>query len=44
MTPRKFKSQLDVHEEVQRAMYSNKGGKKQRPVGTVPIDQVPGWN
>ena len=42
MTPRKFKSQLDVHYDVQRRI---SGGNSQRnstdQVGY--IDQIPGW-
>jgi len=42
MTPRKFKSQLDVHYDVQKRMY---GGKAQ--VNSTDqigyIDQIPGW-
>lgn len=42
MTPRKFKSQLDVHYDVQQRLH---GGNPQRnstdQVGY--IDQIPGW-
>lgn len=42
MTPRKFKSQLDVHYDVQQRLHGeNVQGKSADQVGY--IDQIPGW-
>ena len=42
MTPRKFKSQLDVHYDVQKRMHGGKSqGNSTDQVGY--IDQIPGW-
>lgn len=41
MTPRKFKSQLDVYEDVQMRM--NQADKSKETVKTGFIDQIPGW-
>nr|DAL21289.1 MAG TPA_asm: hypothetical protein [Caudoviricetes sp.] len=42
MTPRKFKSQLDVHHDVQQRLHGGKlQGNSTDHVGY--IDQIPGW-
>ena len=42
MTPRKFKSQLDVHHDVQQRLHGGKlQGNSTDQVGY--IDQIPGW-
>lgn len=42
MTPRKFKSQLDVHYDVQKRMHSGKSQVNSTDqIGY--IDQIPGW-
>lgn len=42
MTPRKFKSQLDVHYDVQQRMHGEKSQRNSTDqVGY--IDQIPGW-
>lgn len=42
MTPRKFKSQLDVHYDVQQRMHVEKSQRNYADqVGY--IDQIPGW-
>ena len=44
MTPRKFKSQLDVHQDIQEQMYGKgKKNKQKPPAGYGYIDQIPGW-
>jgi len=42
MTPRKYKAQLDVHEDVTRKMYGGKSTKMNNPT-TAMIDQIKGW-
>lgn len=42
MTPRKFKSQLDVHYDVQRRMHGEKSSKESTSQFGY-IDQIPGW-
>ena len=43
LTPRQFKSQLDVHEDVTRQMYGASGDSQpaSQPLGF--IDQIKGW-
>ena len=42
MTPRKFKSQLDVHYDVQKRMHDVESqGNSTDQIGY--IDQIPGW-
>jgi len=45
LTPRKFKSQLDVHEDIQRKMNgaSKKNKKQTAPAQAGYIDQLSGW-
>lgn len=42
MTPRRFKSQLDVHYDIQRRMHGDKSNTNSTSqIGY--IDQIPGW-
>lgn len=52
MTPRKFKSQLDVHQDVQQQMNGGSSSRdakamqkamKKQQVTTRYIDQIPNW-
>ena len=42
MTPRKFKSQLNVHYDVQKRMYGS-GTEGSSTTNAGYIDQIPGW-
>lgn len=40
LTPRKFKSQLDVHADIQKRMH---GTGNNESTQSAYIDQIPGW-
>jgi len=41
LTPRKFKSQLEVHQRIQQQMWGKQ--KQSTSSGMGYIDQIPGW-